>query len=159
MLLRLRLSFRVVWLASLYHRSNRVNKSRGENHNSGLKTDLDWSQVLAVVVRRGVGVGGPRGPDAMGIICAWHVRLLSRRPRERDGGRADRAVPGDSSGAGCWGPGVGAARPAPVRPARVTPKTPPRNKEDQRRIRVVGKPSIGRVPNPPRRYKLVAGRG
>ena len=38
--MRLRSSFRVVWLASLYHRSNRVNKSRGENHNSGLKTDL-----------------------------------------------------------------------------------------------------------------------
>ena len=32
-----RSSFRVVWLASLYHRSNRVNKSRGENHNSGQK--------------------------------------------------------------------------------------------------------------------------
>ena len=41
--MRLRSSFRVVWLASLYHRSNRVNKSRGKNHISGLKTDLDWS--------------------------------------------------------------------------------------------------------------------
>ena len=52
-------------------------------------------------------------PDAMGIICACRVRLFAPGPRERVGGRADRAVPGDSSGAGCWGPGVGAAPGAP----------------------------------------------
>ena len=48
--LRLRTSFRVVWLASLYHRSNRLNKSQAKTITQGLKTDLDWSQVLAVVL-------------------------------------------------------------------------------------------------------------
>ena len=58
--------------------------------------------------------------SASSALAVARAPLDDPGPRERVGGRADRAVPGDLSGAGCWGPGVGAA---PVRPARVTPKS------------------------------------
>ena len=77
--LRLRSSFRVVWLASLYHRSNRVNKSRGETITQGLKTDLDWSQVLAVVVPGRPGRGAKNDAPASALPRA-HLPHSARPP-------------------------------------------------------------------------------
>ncbi len=240
-ILRLRTSLCVVCLAPLYNRSNRVNKSRGENHNSGLKTDLDFTaavvedpaalkmtplralylalichtaqarlsrsrssrvhhstmhhatmhhpitaghtphtskalealhkqrekkQAEAEAARRNATAKqpppqapkpAPRKPPpprqappprlsptvvarAEATSCWLHVSGLHHSgtgPRERDGRRADRAVPGYFSGAGCWGPGVGAAPGAPRlsyvigSPSRSSSPTPGR----QRRAR------------------------
>ena len=112
---------RALYLALICHAAQgRLSRSRSRVHHSTIHHATMHHPTAAaslpdrhrralrrrrsVQIRRGVGVGSNE-PDSMGAFRQCSVRLFSTGPRERDGRRAGRAVPGDSSGAG-WGAGV-----------------------------------------------------